>query len=156
MIRNVTFFVLITFILVLSACSALKTKQADCINDVNKDLVISWGIYIPSTGVINGYKINTECQVSKFTSKNLKDEKSDIIGKIDHSVYCRNLSEIQSSILKTQALNAPGDTLKFFEYSNPKMSEDMRAVWNPKFKHSGNVNFVVVYDSLEAIIHYMK
>lgn len=128
-------------------------SNTDCIKPGMEKLAITWGDVILKTGEIDGWRLNAKGEVLRFTREELNSDS--IISKtseIDKSKLCSLISMINSEILKTQALNAPGDISRYVEFYNPETGTNFRAIWNPKFQTVGSKGFRAIYDSLMSVV----
>lgn len=152
----ILFFFVGLELLVISCASTSKTvKNVNCVNPTQKDLLITWGVIDKPNKVFNGYQLDTKGQIFSIKADtNFVDYKRiNFIMKLEEDVYCSYLKQTINTIIKTQALNTPGDTVRLFEYNDSAANTIIRAFWNPKFKTGGNKQFRAIYDSLDAVVN---
>jgi hypothetical protein len=149
--------IVLLLILIISALSlySCKTTEATCIKPQTKDQIIRWGEYNAKSGLVTGYQINTDFMIYRIKMEPPnKDYTLQEIGKIQPLTYCDMVEMIKDEVLKTQALNAPGEQNKFIEYTNPGTKVSSRNVWNVKFNTLGSKGFREIYDSLQTLVSF--
>ena len=138
----------------ITSCSSHKHE---CYSENNKELKLRWGYFIAKTGKITGYQLNNDASLQKFgKTDGPENYKDSILIQVDGDKYCKLLFMTRDTILKIQALNEPGDSLHFIEYSDPPRNVRMRAVWNPINKTYGSRSFREIYDSLQTLVPVVK
>ena len=168
LVTNLTIYLKLTIavfsifaLFAFSNCKSVPTKKdaldhhvnTDCIKPGMNDLTIRWGDVILNTGEIDGWKMDSHGDVFRFTREELSaDTVITKITSIDKARLCGFISQINSEMLKIQALNAPGDISRYVEFFNPETGINFRALWNPKFQTVGSKSFREIYDSLMAIV----
>lgn len=120
------------------------TPQPECINDLSKDMSISWGRYVFEEKKTLGYKLRSDAVLYSYGGKKIKE--------LDPNHFCRMISLARRTLLNTQTLNEPADTAHFFIYKNPATNTSMRWLWNPHFKTLGSKQFRALYDSLQTLL----
>ncbi|MFN3307021.1 MAG: hypothetical protein ACK42Z_07535, partial [Candidatus Kapaibacteriota bacterium] len=88
--------------------------------------------------------------------KVLNVDKKIKIRQLQPKVFCYTLERINSTILKTQAINEWGDTLNFVEYRNNKLGVYFSAKWQPRFQTKNSIFFRELFDSLQALTFEIK
>lgn len=145
--RNRFLFAIFIFIF---SCSS---KYPFCINEGTKQLEIHWGtIYKKPIEIEERYVLLPSGDVYKVVSANRKIK----IRRLEPKVFCSTLEQINSTILKTQAINEWGDTLNFVEYHNKKLGVYFIAKWQPRFKTKNSVFFRELFDSLKVLTFERK
>ncbi|TAL67533.1 MAG: hypothetical protein EPN82_13850 [Bacteroidetes bacterium] len=149
--------VYLIFTLILFIFTGCLSHRPGCMNEGNKGLNLRWGTFISKSGKITGYQLNNEAELSKLIYKGSFDKLNDsILFSIDEEKYCRLLGMTRDTILSIQALNEPGDSLHFIEYSDPPRNVRMRAVWNAINKTFGSKGFREIYDSLQTLVPVVR
>lgn len=134
----------IIFLLLLVFVTSCTPKYPFCISEKTKDLRIEWGKIYFNGKLEERYVLHSNGLL--FQSLGTKEKKK--LGRFNEPRFCSILSEVNETILKTQAINEIGDTLNFVEYSNPKLGLFFSAKWNPRFKTKNSIHFRALYDSL--------
>ena len=148
-----TYFLLLLLAASVAMLDSCKTTEVNCIKPGNKDQIIRWGEQSAKSGSIIGYQINTNMVISR-----IKKEQADTvyitheIGQIDPLKYCDLVDMIKHEVLKSQAVNAPGEKNKFIEYANPAKNVTVFARWNVLFNTVGTKGFREIYDSLMNVV----
>ena len=136
-------------IVLLDSC---KTTEVNCIKPYNQNQIVRWGEYNAKLGNVIGYQISTDMMISR-----IKKDKADTaysiqeIGKVDPLKYCDIVEMIKYEVLRSQAVNAPGELNRFIEYQNPAKNVSVRAMWNSLFNTVGTKGFREIYDSMMVV-----
>ncbi len=142
-------FLMILLIFVLS-CS---TKFPFCINEDTKQLEIYWGtIYKKPKEREERYLLRSDGGLYKV----MNGDKKIKIRHLQPKVFCSTLEHINSTILKTQAINEWGDTLNFVEYRNNRLGVYFSAKWQPRFQTKNSIFFRELFDSLQVLTFQIK
>jgi hypothetical protein len=142
-----------TLIIILSIFTSCGNQKPSCITRQTETLQISWGERVSKTGFTRGYMMTTGAEIYSI---NKESENKDIVRKkiknIEGSNFCSKLSLIQRVIMRNQALSIPADTVRFIEYENPSAKVFIFAEWNPKYTTVANLDFRMLYDSLQTLL----
>ncbi|MGB9702855.1 MAG: hypothetical protein ACPL1A_09060 [Candidatus Kapaibacteriota bacterium] len=137
--------------LFLSSCST-TVKLAPCVTKYTTDVVMRWGEMNKNNYQLY-YELTTDKNITFTVNNGISGEnKKEKIGKIPDEVYCNLLKKAKEYILKTQALNSPGETSNFFEYIDKKNNTQFKAIWNPEFTNKGNQDFKELYKELQEAL----
>jgi len=112
--------------------------------------IIRWGEI--HSDAVTGYQVTAQAEL--FGVSQTAPSAQVVLaphGSVESIAYCERLDMVRHAFLDVQALNVPGETRRFVEFSNPGNGLEMRAVWNPEYETPGNSRFRVVYDSLETM-----
>lgn len=126
-------------------------KFPACVREHAQQQIIRWG-EIHGGSITAGYQINARAEL--FGVRQVADSvqpEPEPKGLVESWLYCDRLDMVRHAFLDVQALNMPGETRHFVEFSNPQNGLQLRAIWNPEFKNAGNERFRAVYDSLETM-----
>ncbi len=141
--------------LFLSSCST-TVKLAPCVTKYTTDVVMRWGEMNKNNYQLY-YELTTDKNITFTVNNGISGEnKKEKIGIIPDEVYCNLLKKAKENILKTQALNSPGETSNFFEYIDKKNNTQFKAVWNPEFTNKGNQDFKELYKELQEALKQAK
>lgn len=133
--------IVLLFVLMFSTCS---TKYPFCISEKTKGLKIEWGTIYFNGKTEERYSLQSDGRLYRTIDLKKKSE----LGKFSEPRFCSIVSQVNETILKTQAINEVGDTLNFVEYSNPNLGLFFAAKWHPRFKTKNSIHFRALYDSL--------
>lgn len=142
------------FSLFLYSCATVKTTvfvpEPECTK--GKNIIVRWGTIYNKKDTVKRYEINSKGEVykqmGKIHSETLQNKK---IGNVDPNKYCEILQELRFAVLKTQALNAPGDQQNFIEYINPGEDLMWRGAWNSKYQAAGSAYVRSVFEQLDSL-----
>ena len=142
----------ILFVLIPVCAVLLSTgctpKFAACVREHAQQQVIRWGEIRNDS--ITGYQVNARAELFGVQQPSVSAQPAlEPKGSVDEALYCNNLDMVRHAFLDVQALNVPGATRRFVEFSNPRNGLELRAIWNPEYETTGNARFRAVYDSLE-------
>lgn len=134
-----------------SSTALQKTKEArDC--SLPNDLLIRWGVWNDSTGVLKGYELDANARLWRYTTSTKRSTYDrDSIGTIEKPQLCYFVDTVKKTFLAVQTLYAPGQISRYIEYQHPTANVNLRAVWNAKFQTHGSKEFRAIFDSLSTI-----
>lgn len=147
----------ILFFIFLISCSIFKNDKPQllkCLSEKSKNLTLRWGDFYPKENSFFGYEVNAYGELFLY-QKNKKnpDGKKEKITNLEPSDVCNKFKLTQETILKTQTLFSPGETIaRFVEFVNPDENTNMLAVWNPAFQTKGSKYFRELFDSLNTLV----
>ncbi len=152
------FVITIIAVVAVLGCKGLgSTPQiAGCVKENQRLLLIRWGTEDTLKQVL--YTLNTKGEVFRTVSSyqgvgsTYVTTDSTKITEISHDTFCSTVSEVQSSFLKTQALNTSGSHNRYIDIINPGTSVYLRAVWNPKLSTFQSRDMRSQYESLMELI----
>ncbi len=141
---------IIILLVVLMGCGTAR-KEAECVTEARKKVLISWGEYdMKNNKLIAGYAVTTDKQVYQLFNI------SDSIGtepllKTTDTVYCEMSNKLWSTILEVQKLNVPADTIRFVRYANLATGYQLNGFWNNRLKAIGSKEYREVFSILNTI-----
>jgi|GEM_PF-372173 len=151
--------ILLTTIIFLVGCGTVsQSTKNNCISDNTKDITLRWGGHNYQTNALSGWQIDGNLNLYTFLKDSLNPNfKTVLIGNVvDTNKFCELLTKTKKLFVQIQALNAPGDSSHFVEFSQPKTNTNLRAVWNMRFKTYGSTEFRELFDSLNSLINNDK
>ena len=134
--------------MILISCSSVP-KQAKCVKESEKGLLINWGKQYNKTGWRVYHSINTKLELMKVEEDSLGNKRYSDSSRISEENYCKIKQDLVKFVVKTQALFVPGIIQQFVEYSSPGQNVYFRAIWNPEYTNAGNKELRMFFDSLE-------
>ncbi len=121
-----------------------------CVREHARQQIVRWGEIRGNT--MTGYQVNAQAELFGVSQASLSEQAALAPrGSVESELYCERLNMVRHAFLDVQALNVPGETRRFVEFSNPGNGLEMRAIWNPDYETTGNAQFRAVYDSLETM-----
>ncbi len=141
-------YILAIIAMIVVSCSSAP-KQAKCVKESEKDLLINWGTQYNKTGWRVYHSINSKMEIVKVEEDSLGNKKFSDSSRISEENYCRIKQDLVNFVVKTQALAFPGIVQQFVEYNSPGQNVYFRAIWNPEHTNAGNKELRVFFDSLD-------
>lgn len=149
-------YLLMVLTIFLSSCATTQ-KVAPCITKQSAEIIILWGEINDKNNYDIHYELTTDKNITFIVNNGITGEnKKEKIGQIPDEVYCDILKKAKENILKTQALNSPGETSNYFEYIDKKNNVQFKALWNPQFTNKGNQEFKALYNDLQESLKLAK
>lgn len=130
------------------SCSGVDYPH--CINEKTENVIISWGDFdTKNNNLILGYALKGNGYVYELV--NLKDSVGTKYEKVSDSLFCKIYRDLKATILKTQKLNVPADTVRFIKYSNPANNYSNTGRWNNRLKAIGSKEYREIFDILNSV-----
>lgn len=137
------------------SCSSVKqddsatTKRTDC--TLPKQLLLRWGAWNDSLGVLKGYELDADMRLWKYTAYTNRNTYSrDSIGTVAKPSVCYFADTTRKAFLYVQTLFVKGPVSHFVEYNNPERDVALRAVWDARYQTFGSKEFRAIFDSLNT------
>ena len=135
-----------------------RSKAAPCISESLQQLVIRWGTIDDSLHTVEQYTMNSKGEIFIYKGPSVEDLRGQTpqevyLTHIDPEMYCQELSSVNSTFLKTQALNVRGTKARYIERYNPSTDVFLRAVWNPDIKTFQSRDMREEYDRLMELVN---
>ena len=160
---NISYFLAIAYILFLlafaisttscgSSSTSIKSKVPDCIKPGMKDMLIRWGVWIDSTGNVQGYELDAHSIIWKYSASTKKENYiRDSICTISIDRLCSIVDTVRKTFLSIQSYTVLAPRMYYVEYQNPAGNVNLRAVWDSRFQTYGSKEFRAIFDSLCTI-----
>lgn len=142
----------------LGSVRTRPTKPAPCITESQKQLVIRWGTTDDSLRTTEQYTLNSKGEIFVYKGPLVEDvssltQQEVYLTHIEQDLYCQELASVNSTFLKTQALNVRGTKARYIERINPTTDVFLRAVWNPDLKTFQSRDMREEYDRLMELVN---
>ena len=134
---NLRTFIVAPLVLLMGCAVAPKAVESDtiapCLAEKQQELLISWGAIAEGGVIEERYELSSMGNLY-LIMRSPAGEDSEFIAAVDASKYCKMVSIVNTTFLKTQALHSPGTQKRYIEYSNPTTGVSLRAIWNPELE----------------------
>lgn len=154
-VLKITAIFLFAILFIGASCSS--SVKPPCVSENNSEMKLRWGTHIISTGVINGYELDSKPGLYQMNLNNGDTAMKYInLGNVDSDLYCRYIVFILKKLTGNFPVYQPADTMNYIEFANPKADIFYRAAWNPKYITPANKDYRNLFDSLEALVPEKK
>lgn len=144
-----------SFVLIFTLLACRKLDYAECTKPHQPELIIRWGDSFSKENRKIGFELNSKAELFQIEIIN-NNSKISKLGNANQKTYCNILSMIKNTIIKTQIVNEIGDTLRFFEYVDPRKQTNIFVKWHPRFNTKNSRGFQEIYDSLNTLKMSLK